>query len=123
MTMKCRCASGSCPESYTWTTLGWISFAADERLPAEPRHEAVVLGQVLGQQLDRDLALQDVVARAVDGRHPAGSEPLVEPVPPRYLDAEHGHAQPPPSGTDGASALPGHSGAALLPRYARVRPV
>ena len=70
-----------------------------ERLPPEPRQEAVVLGQVLGQQLDGDLPLQDVVARAVDGRHAAGSETLVEPVPPRYLESEHGHRYSPPPGT------------------------
>ena len=79
--------------------VGVDQLCSRERLPPEPRHEAIVLGQVLGQQLDGDLPLQDVVARAVDGRHPAGSEALVEPVPPRYLESEYGHRYSPPPGT------------------------
>ena len=51
-----------------------------ERLAAEARDEARVLGQVLGQQLDGDVALQPRVERELDGGHAADAEPAFEPV-------------------------------------------
>ena len=62
-----------------------------QRLAPEARDEPVVLGEVLGQQLHGDLALEHAVERPVDGRHPAGAEALVEPVAARDLHAEHRH--------------------------------
>ena len=41
------------------------------RLALEARHERGVVGEVLGEQLDRHLALQAQVEREVDGGHPA----------------------------------------------------
>ena len=42
-----------------------------ERLAAEARDELRVVGEVLGEQLDRDVALQAAVEREHDGRHAA----------------------------------------------------
>ena len=86
--------------------VGVDELCGGQRLAPEARHEAVVLGQVLGQQLDRDLALEHVVERAVDGRHAAGAEALVEPVAARDLDV-----RAPPS----LSAAPRRHGASVLP--------
>ena len=49
-----------------------------QRLAAEARDEARVLGQVLGEQLDRDVALQPRVERELHGRHAADAEAAVE---------------------------------------------
>ena len=88
--------------------LGWTSLRGGQRLAPEARDEAVVLGEVLGQQLDRDLPLEHVVERAVDGRHAAGAEPLVEPVAARDLrvapEDAHVASRPPAAG---ASVLTG----------------
>ena len=51
-----------------------------ERLAAEARDEARVLRQVLGEQLDRDVALQPRVERELDGGHAADAEAALEPV-------------------------------------------
>ena len=51
-----------------------------ERLAPEARDEARVLGEVLGEQLDRDVALQPRVERELDGRHAADAEAALEPV-------------------------------------------
>ena len=51
-----------------------------QRLAAEARDEARVLGQVLGEQLDRDVALQPRVERELDRRHAAHAEAALEPV-------------------------------------------
>ncbi len=51
-----------------------------ERLALEARHEARVLGQVLGEQLDRHVALQPGVERELDRGHAADAEAAVEPV-------------------------------------------
>jgi hypothetical protein len=45
-----------------------------ERLAAKPRHELVVVGEVLGQQLDGDAALEPPVTRQAHGRHAADAE-------------------------------------------------
>ncbi len=52
-----------------------------QRLAAEPRHERWVIGEVLGQQLDRHVTLEPAVEREVDGRHSANPEPALNPVP------------------------------------------
>jgi hypothetical protein len=50
----------------------WVLEASDgNRLPVEPRLEAGLLDQELGQDLERDLALEGRLVRAVDSRHPA----------------------------------------------------
>jgi hypothetical protein len=51
-------------------------------LAAEARHERGVVGEMLGEQLDRDVALQALVEREVNGRHAADSEAPVDPVAP-----------------------------------------
>ena len=53
-----------------------------QRLAAEARDERRVVGQVLGQQLDRDVALEPLVERQVDRRHPADAEAALDPVAP-----------------------------------------
>ena len=47
-----------------------------QRLAAEAGDEALVVGEVLGEDLHRDGALEDPVGRLVDVRHPARAEPL-----------------------------------------------
>ncbi len=61
-----------------------------ERLAAEAGDELLVVGEVLGEDLDGDGALEDPVGRPVDRRHPAPAEPVAELVaagegPPRSL--------------------------------------
>jgi hypothetical protein len=51
-----------------------------ERLAAEARDEARVVGQVLGQELDGDVALEPRVERELDGRHAADAEAAVEAI-------------------------------------------
>ena len=51
-----------------------------ERLAAEARDERRVVGQVLGEQLHRDVALEPLVEREVHGRHAADAEAALEPV-------------------------------------------
>ena len=51
-----------------------------QRLAAEARDEVRVLGEVLGQQLDRDVALQARVEGQLHGRHPAGPQAALESV-------------------------------------------
>ena len=62
------------------------------RLALEARHEGGVVGEVLGEQLDRHLALQAQVEREVHGRHPAEAEPALQAVAPGDLDRAHLHA-------------------------------
>ena len=49
-----------------------------ERLAAEAGDELFVVGEVFGEDLDRDGPLENAVGRPVDGRHPAGAEPVAE---------------------------------------------
>ena len=51
-----------------------------ERLAPEARDEARVLGEVLGEQLDGDVALEPRVERELHGRHAADAEAALEPV-------------------------------------------
>ena len=53
-----------------------------ERLAAEAGHESRVVGEMLGEQLDRDIALQALVERQLDRGHPADAEAALDPVPP-----------------------------------------
>ena len=53
-----------------------------ERLAAKARDERRVVGEVLGQQLERDVALESLVEGEMDGRHPADAEPALDPVSP-----------------------------------------
>ena len=59
------------------------------RLALEARHEGGVLGQVLGQQLDRHPPLQALVEGEVDGRHAAEAQSAFEPVAARDLLSAH----------------------------------
>ena len=49
-----------------------------ERLAAEAGDELLVVGEVLGQDLHRDRALEHLVDRPVDARHPARAEAVAE---------------------------------------------
>jgi hypothetical protein len=51
-----------------------------QRLATEAVDEVAVLGEVLGQQLDRDVPLQPRVERELHGRHSADAEAALEPV-------------------------------------------
>ena len=59
------------------------------RLALEARHERRVLGEVLGEQLDRHPALQAQVEREVHGGHPAEAEPALQAVAPGDLHLAH----------------------------------
>ena len=53
---------------------GWFSEARVLRFALEPREPIGVGGERLGQDLDRDVAIQLRVARAIDLAHAAGAE-------------------------------------------------
>ena len=53
-----------------------------ERLAPEARDERRVVGEVLGEQLQRDVALEPLVEGEVHGRHAADAEPALDPVAP-----------------------------------------
>src|SRR6202012_1203046 len=73
-----------------------------QRLAAEAGDEALVVGEVLGEDLHRDLTLEDPVGRLVDVRHPAGAEPFTGFVAPREGSGLH---QGPPS-TEAPGPIP-----------------
>ena len=68
-----------------------------ERLAAEALDERGVVGEVLGEQLDGDLALEPAVEGQVDGRHAAEAEPVAELVAADDDLAAHGVVTPPVS--------------------------
>ena len=51
-----------------------------ERLAPEARDEGRVVGQMLGEQLHGDVALEPLVERQMHGRHPADAESSLDPV-------------------------------------------
>ena len=53
---------------------GWFSEASDLRFALEAREPIGVGRERVGQDLDRDVAIQLRVARAIDLAHPAGAE-------------------------------------------------
>ena len=53
---------------------GWFSEASILRLALKPREPLRIGGERLGQDLDRDVAIQLRVARAIDLAHAAGAE-------------------------------------------------
>ena len=59
------------------------------RLALEARHERGVVGEVLGEQLDRHLALEAQVEREVHGGHPAEAQPALQAVAPGDLHRAH----------------------------------
>ena len=59
------------------------------RLALEARLRFGLGGEVLVQHLDRDLALQRLVLRAIDDRHAALAHLFDEPVPLRNLGLLH----------------------------------
>ena len=66
-----------------------------ERLAAEAGDERRVVGQVLGQQLDRHVALEALVEGQLHGGHPTDAEAALDPVAPDDLSSV---GQPPPPG-------------------------
>ena len=60
--------------------LGWISRAAASASRWKRETNAGSVGEMLGEQLDGDVALEALVEREVHGRHAAGAEPALEPV-------------------------------------------
>ncbi len=79
------------------------SYTRDDVAVVEARHgarfaqKAVALAVVaLGQDLDRDLAVEHDVDPAIDVRHPAAADHRVDPVPSaERLTGEGGHANAP----------------------------
>ena len=65
-----------------------------QRLAAEARDELGVVGQVLGQQLDGDVALEALVEGEQDGRHAADAEPALELVAAGDAVVGHGAGAP-----------------------------
>jgi hypothetical protein len=57
-----------------------LELRGGERLAPEAGDERLVLGQVLGEQLHRDSALEDSVERKENRGHAAGAEAAVEAV-------------------------------------------
>jgi hypothetical protein len=65
-----------------------------ERLAAEAGDELLVVGQVLGEDLDGDRPLEHAVDGAVDGRHPAAAEAVAEHVSVGDRGTAHGSLLP-----------------------------
>ena len=53
-----------------------------ERLSTEARDERRVIGEVLSEELDGDIALEALVESQMDGRHAADPEPALDPITP-----------------------------------------
>ena len=53
---------------------GWLSAASDARLALEPREPVGIIVNARGQDLDRDVAIEPRVARAIDLAHPADAQ-------------------------------------------------
>ena len=89
-----------------------------QRLAAEAGDEALVVGEVLGEDLDRDRALEDQVGGLVDARHPAGAEPVADLVATREDSARHYSPSPTgapaPTPTRRAGAPPSSLGGVSL---------
>ena len=62
------------------------------RFAAEALERSFVLGDVPMQDLDRDLALERLVERAIDRRHPAGPDPVFDPVAAVQPGADDAHS-------------------------------
>ena len=80
--MKCWRALLVEPEVEHLDDVGVHEPGRRQRLAAESGDERRVVGEVLGEQLDRDVALEALVERELDGRHPADAEAALDPIPP-----------------------------------------
>ena len=69
-----RDASGCSSSPWMCAMFGWLSDGERPALRAEAREPIGVAGQRRGQHLDRDVAIQLRVARAIDLAHPAGAD-------------------------------------------------
>jgi hypothetical protein len=69
-----------------------------QRLASEARDERRIVREVLGQQLDRDVALEALVEGQLHRRHPADTEAALDPVPPgdRWAVSHPPPPDPPP---------------------------
>ena len=68
------------PEVEDLDDVGMHQPGGGQGLAAEARDEGRVVGQVLGQQLQGDIALQPLVEGQVDGGHAADAQPALDPV-------------------------------------------
>jgi hypothetical protein len=89
-------------------------------LAAEALDEFLVLGEAAMEHLDRDLAAQVGVLRAIHVGHPAGADPAQDAVAPvdERVAGHLGHQAPPPSR---ASSTDLAIGAATVPPWPDVR--
>ena len=74
-----------------------------QRLAPETGDEVLILGEVLGEQLDRHGALEDRVGGHEDRRHATRAEALLHAIAP---GDDLGRAHPPSSGPGGPPAVP-----------------
>ena len=89
--MYWRWVASSRPKSKTWTMLGCTSRATDSASRRKRATNWLVVGQVLGQQLDGHVALEALVEGAHDGRHAADAQALAQLVAAREdLAGHHG---------------------------------
>ena len=77
------------PRSITATMFGCESPATSSRLPPEAVDDVGLGDEPLVQHLERDRPLEHPVVRAVDARHPAGADELLELVAVRDDVAGH----------------------------------
>ena len=61
--------------------VGMVERSRDPRLPKEALTEAVVLGELGGDHLERDLSPELDLLRPVDGAHPSATDECLDPVP------------------------------------------
>ena len=93
-----------------------------ERLATEAGDEAVVVGEVLGEDLHRDGALEDAVGRFVDVRHPARAEALAGFVAAREGSGLHQSSFHRGAGADAARGPPSPGGVTSSPSFSLSSP-
>ena len=112
MTMNWRPVASSAPKSKTCTMFGCTSRAAASASRRKRETKFASCGQVLGEQLDRHVALQPRVERELHGRHAADAEAALEAVA-VCEERVGGH----PSSSGGTPPVPG--GSSGVPRRRR----
>ena len=93
--------------------VGVDQFCDGECLAPEAGDEPLIVGEMLGEDLDRDGALEDAVGGTVHGRHTARAETAVDLISPREEPGLHQSPPCPPSaGAAGSTPPEGDSSAA-----------
>ena len=87
-------APSMCPEVVHRGDVGVVEAPGGLRLLLEAAHPVGVRGERRRQDLDRDLALEPLVARAVDLAHPSGADRREDLVGTEPRSGRQGHFRP-----------------------------